>query len=280
MASVERDVANLAIPSYGGGASIVSAVCGYSANNSIDSSSLTINEEAQALRTSLTPYQLRLISAWEYSETSNQPAVDSRGSNHLDDNNAVPRVTGLAANDATAARYVAGNLDYHSRPAGTITGIDNKTTDFTIEIAFYLNAVGVIQTLFAKGGTADNVAGVWLFISATNRLQATIGNGTSRVSLNPATTLSASTLYHLVVSFDRDGNAVMYLNGSSIGSTSIAGVAGSLGSSSNLTIGQTSGVTYLSADVSYVRFWDGLLDSGTDVPYVRNSGNLRSYAQL
>jgi hypothetical protein len=73
---------------------------------------------------------------------------------------------------------------------------------------------------------------------------------------------------------------VMYLNNSNIGSTSIASVAGSLGSSSNLTIGQTSGTTYLSADVSYVRFWDGLLDSGTDVPYVYNSANLRSYNQL
>lgn len=281
--AISRSISNVSVPTYVGGTSIVPKVCGYDANNSKDSTSVSIHEESQALRTSLTAYQLRLISAWEFNETSagvfNVPRADSRGLNHLTDNNSTPSASGLASGDALAARFVSGNFNFFSRTAGTITGIEGKTGDFAIETHFKLNSVGVIQTLIAKGATANNIAGFWVFVSATNRLQLNIGNGTARVTLNPATTLSVSTNYHLVLNCDRDGNAEFFLNNSSIGSISIASIPGGLGSSTDLTIGQTSGVTYLSADVSYVRFWDGLLDA-TDRTYLRNSGNLKEYSQL
>lgn len=230
-------------------------------------------------KSGISSYQSRLISAWEFNDASNQPRLDSKGSNHLTDNNTVPTVTGLASGDASAARFTSGNFEYLSRSQGTITGIENKADDFAIETHFKLNAVGVIQTLIAKGATANNIAGFWVFVSATNRLQLNLGNGTARVTLNPATTLSISTNYHLVLNCDRDGNAEFFLNNSSIGSISIASIPGGLGGSTPLTIGQTSGVTYLSADMSYMRFWDGLLDA-TNRAYLINSGNLREYNQL
>lgn len=233
-------------------------------------------------RSGATAYQSRLISAWEFNEASNQARLDSRGSNHLTDNNTVPTVTGVASGDASAARFLAGNFEYLSRSAGTITGIENKSDNFSLEAAFKLNALGVTQTIIAKGATSNTIPGFWLQVQTSNRLQITLGNGTSRVSVNPTNVLTTGTLYHVVVTCDRTGNMAMYINnvaGTGTSSASIAGITGSLGASTDLTIGQTSSVTYLSGDIGYVRFWDGLLDS-TDRSYVYSSANLKEYAQL
>lgn len=227
----------------------------------------------------LSAYQQRVISAWEFNEASNSARLDSRGSNHLTDNNTIPTVTGLTANDAFAGRFTSGNFEYASRSAGTISGIENKADDFAIEMNIKFNTVGILQTIIAKGATANNIPGFWVFLSATNRLQLNIGNGTSRVTLNPATTLSGSTNYQIILNCDRDGNAEFFVNNSSIGSISIASIPGGLGSATDLTIGQTSSVTYLSADVGSIRFWDGLLNS-TDRTYLYNSGVFREYTQL
>ena len=229
----------------------------------------------------LSAYQSRLISAWEFAET-NGSRSDSRGANHLTDNNTVASGTGVATNDALAAVFVSANLEYLSRAAGTISGIENKSDNFSIEVALKHNSIGVGQTIIAKGATSNTIPGLWLQTLASGRPQITLGNGTSRVSVNPTNVFTTATLYHIIVTFDRSGNMVMYINnaaGTGTSSASIAGITGSLGNSTPLTIGQTSSVTYLDADVGFVRFWDGLLDS-TDRSYLYNSGALRGYTQL
>jgi hypothetical protein len=230
----------------------------------------------------LSAYQLRLISAWEMTESSGA-RNDSRGTNHLTDNNTVTSGAGVATNDALAAVFTAANFEYLSRAAGTVTGIESKTGDFSIEIALKFNAnIGVGQTIIAKGATSDAIKGFWLQKQTSARLQITLGNGTSRVSVNPTNVLTTATLYHIICTFDRDGNMEMFINnvaGTGTSSASIAGITGDLGTSSPLTIGQTSSVTYADMDVGFARFWDGLLDS-TDRSYLYNSGSLRSYSQL
>ena len=230
----------------------------------------------------LSAYQQRTISSWEFNESSNAPRMDSRAANHLTDNNTVPTVSGVATNDTFAASFTAGNFEFLSRSAGTISGIENKSDNFSIEVAFKINATGIGQTIIAKGATSNTIPGFWLQIQTSNRLQITLGNGTSRVSVNPTNVLTTSTLYHVICTFDRTGNMAMYINnvaGTGTSSASIAGITGSLGASTDLTIGQTSSVTYMSGDVGFVRVWDGLLDA-TDRSYLYNSGALRSYEQL
>jgi len=227
-------------------------------------------------------YKNKVISAWEFNEASNSARLDSKSTNHLTDNNTVPTVTGVATNDAAAARFVPGNFEFLSRTNGTIGGIENKTDNFSIEMAFKLNATGITQTIIAKGATSDAIPGFWCFVNTSNRFQITLGNGTGRVSVNPTNVLTTATLYHFICTCDRAGNMSVYLNnalGTGTGAAAISGITGSLGNTTTLTIGQTSSTTYLSADVGFVRFWNGVLSS-TERTYLYNSGALRSYAQL
>lgn len=237
----------------------------------------------QAFQVSLgSGYQERLISDWEFDESAGA-RFDIKGLNHLTDNNTVTSGTGVANYDSRAAVFVSGNSEYLSRAAGTITGVDNKTDDFSIETAFKINAnITTTQTIYARGATANNIPGFWLFLNTSSRLQITFGNGTSRVSVNPTNALSLNTLYHVVCTFDRDGNMSMYINnalGSGTGAASISGVQGSLGNNQPFNVGAVSGVTYADMNLGFLRIWDGLL-STTDISYLYNSGNLRSFAQL
>lgn len=275
-------VAGVTIPvTYNGGIVANLGRAGFSVLNNTDSSTLSLNEEAAFIRYSFTAYQLRLISAWEFDEVAGARA-DSRAANHLTDNNTVASGTGVATNDSKAAVFVAGNLEYLSRAAGTQIGIDNKSGDFSVEIAFTLSALGVTQTLIGRGATSNTIKGFWCFINTSNRFQITLGNGTSRVSVNPTNVLTTATLYHIICTCDRDGNMSVYINnslGSGTGAASIAGITGDLGNVYEFLIGQVAAVTHLSGSIGFVRMWDGLLDS-TDRTYLYNSGNLRSFAQL
>ncbi len=230
---------------------------------------------------SLSAYQLRTISAWEMEESSGARS-DSRGTNHLTDNNTVGSAAATSTNGGTAAVFVAASLESLSRAQGTISGIENKSGNFTIEMAITLNSTGITQTIIAKGATSDTIPGFWCFVNSSNRFQITLGNGTSRVSVNPTNVLTTATLYHIVCTCDRSGNMSVYINnvlGTGTGAASIAGITGNLGDTTPLTIGQTSSTTYANMKMDFIRFWDGLLDS-TDRSYAYNSGNLRSFAQL
>lgn len=207
---------------------------------------------------------------------------DSRGTNHLTDNNTVGSATATSANGGKAAVFVAANLEFLSRTQGTVTGIESKSGNFSIEMAVTLNATGATQTIIAKGATSDAIPGFWCFVNSSNRFQITLGNGTSRVSVNPTNVLTTATLYHIICTCDRSGNMSVYINnvlGTGTGAAAISGITGNLGSSTALTIGQTSSTTYASMNMDFIRFWDGLSDS-TDRTYLYNSGALRGYNQL
>lgn len=187
------------------------------------------------------------------------------------------------AQDTKSARFVQANSERLSRTAGTCTGIDSITSDFSIEAAVRYDSTGLLTqtTIFGKGATSDGVKGVWLNKNGSPRFQVTLGNGVSRVTVNPTNTVTAGVLYHIVVTADRDGNMVMYINGAlgtGTASASIAGITGDLGAT-ELNIGGLNGSTYSEGEVGFIRFYNYALSS-TDVTYLYNSGSLRSYANL
>lgn len=231
----------------------------------------------------LSPYQQLLIADWEFNEPSGARSDSGPNGYTLADNNTVGSGPGVAANDAVAAVFVAANSEYLSRTAGTSPAIEGRTTNFSIEIAFRINAgIGTTQTLFAKGATANNIAGFWFQLQTTGRIQMTLGDGTTRVSVNPTNVLTTATTYHVIVTFDRTGNMVMYINnvaGTGTSSVSIAAIPGNLGNTSLLLVGGLNSSTFSSTDIGFVRIWNKVLDS-TERSYLYNSGALRSYAQL
>lgn len=187
------------------------------------------------------------------------------------------------AQDSGSARFVIASSERLSRIGGTVNGLDAISSNFSIETACRFDATGLATqtTIVGKGATSDSIKGFWLNKNGTPRMQCTLGNGTSRISVIPTNTITAGVLYHVVVTFDRSGNMSMYINGSlgtGVGATSISGIAGDLGST-DLTIGGLSGSTFSECEIGFVRVYNYALSS-TDVTYLYNSGSLRSYSNL
>ena len=187
------------------------------------------------------------------------------------------------AQSTGSARFVLANSEYLSRTGGTMAGIDSISTNFSIEIAarFDTASMATQSTLFGKGATADAIRGIWINKGSSDRPQATIGNGTSRVTVNPTNVVTVGSLQHWVITVDRSGNMIVYVNGSlgtGTASASIAAISGDLGTI-NLTMGGLSGFTFCEAEMGLVRFYNTVLSS-TQVSYLYNSGALRSYSNL
>lgn len=189
----------------------------------------------------------------------------------------------ITTQDSKSARFVQANSERLSRTAGTCTGIDSISSNFSVEMAVRYDSTGILTqtTILGKGATSDPSKGIWINKNGSPRFQVTLGNGTSRVTVNPTNTVTAGVLYHVVVTADRSGNMSMYINGAlGTGSptASIAGITGDLGTN-ELSIGGLNGSTYSEGEIGFIRFYNYALSS-TDVTYLYNSGSLRSYANL
>lgn len=187
------------------------------------------------------------------------------------------------AQDLGSARFIISNSERLSRTGGSVTGIDSYSGNFSIELAFKTDTASTAAstTLFGKGATGDAIKGIWIQKTSADRPQATLGNGTSRVSVTPTNTVTAGALQHWVITVDRSGNMSLYVNGSlgtGVAAASVAGISGDLGTV-DLNIGGLVGSTFFEGEIGFTRVYNYVLSSG-DVTYLYNSGALRSYANL
>lgn len=135
------------------------------------------------------------------------------------------------------------------------------TGDISMETWFKLDQVGANQALIDNRG-ASNLQGYLLGVSASNKLTVGFSDGTnaSSVSIAGTDTLVAGTWYHAAVTFDRDGNATMYLNGEVTGTaTSIAAESATVGSGA-IQIGRESSAsgtnfTQFKGEIADLRLW-------------------------
>lgn len=187
------------------------------------------------------------------------------------------------AQDSASARFVLANSEYLSRTGGTVTGLDSYSGNFSVELAVRPESFGIAtqQTYVGKGATSNGSKGFWINKNGSSRPQITLGDGTTRVTVNPSNVFSAGVLYHIVCTINRSGNMSMYINGAlGTGSptASISAIPGDLGTV-DLTIGGLSSSTFNEGEIGFVRIYNKELSSG-DVTYLYNSGALRSYANL
>ena len=131
-----------------------------------------------------------------------------------------PGPDGLAG--ATFTRSSASNGKYL---AATLPSAFYSTGDVTIECYFKLAATGFQAGLLSFSSATGSSDAIQLYVDGAGKLCASVYDGAITVSVVGGTTLSASIWYHAALVVNRSAPSLtLYLNGSSQGSTSLAGV--------------------------------------------------------
>ncbi|UCE75245.1 MAG: DUF2341 domain-containing protein, partial [Methanomassiliicoccales archaeon] len=111
-----------------------------------------------------------------------------------------------------------GSNDYLYRDDYCSESLDMDYSDFTIEAWVQSGSLppASYPTIVEKGGTGSGTAGYWFFVYDSNddyRMYFGDGDGSSRVYADSKADIKDDQWHHLVVSVDRDGPAIFYLDG-------------------------------------------------------------------
>lgn len=162
--------------------------------------------------------------------------------------------TGLKAPTLAGDQAVRINSGQVYQSSGTSVG-NITTEDFVIELVFKFRSTGGMGVIAKKTGTGASEVG-WL-VRTTTVGTSNIADGTNTAQLNWLIG-TVDAWQHVILSFDRSGNAISVVNGVVDQTTSIAGVTGSLSNSEKLTIGAlTAFASKANMDIAYAAMWKG-----------------------
>lgn len=132
-----------------------------------------------------------------------------------------------------------GTSQYVKIPNGS--AINVEAGNFTIEHVFELASVPTVtRWILAKGGgSAAPGYGILISNQGTGSLVLNLQDVTCSQTwlIAPAGSIVANTMYHLIISVDRAGDAVCYLNGTEVGRATVSAVSGDLTSTQPLVLG-------------------------------------------
>jgi hypothetical protein len=167
---------------------------------------------------------------------------DSVGSNTL---TATGSPTYSSAKPNIFGQYVTlnGSTQYFQAASGAVFNV--TTSDFSLAGYFYRTAdSGGTEYLLNKRTGVTTQAGYNIYINGGDQLEASLSDGGTRILTTLSTpTITLNTWYFYAASFDRDGNATVYLYNLSTGSmsstsASIAAQQGSLSNPLLFTVGR------------------------------------------
>ena len=167
----------------------------------------------------------------------------------------------LNAQDFAAVTF-GSNTDYVSTTWAPEFGEDQDfSIDFSIRSAGWGSDPAILSDKdWASGGNPGfNIA----LSGGGSGIDVNIGDGTNRADLD-AGTINDDQWHHVLVSFDRDGELSMWIDGILVQSTDMSGV-GNINSPFNFNIGQDGTGTYGPAAIcaiTNVRAWDVALNFG------------------
>jgi len=180
--------------------------------------------------------------------------------------------TAAAWSNGASGKYNA-SLNFDGTDDDIDCGNDNNlhftSSDFTLSAWVKFNADGYIINKRRASATS-----AYYLIISNSGIKAGIGDGITFVSVpdNP-TTLSSSTWYHLVATFDRDGNLTTYVNGKLDGTPESISSVGNLPTDYNLGIGNMLGNDYhFDGQIDDVRIYNYAL-TATQVKNLYNAGS-------
>lgn len=229
----------------------------------------------------LNPYALgaastlnnNLIAVWELEETSGT-RNDSKGSNHLTDNNTVLSATGKIG---TAADFEVTNSEYLSITDNT----DLSTGDIDFTLAFWVQLESKSANMFfpTKQAGAGSREFNTQYNSTADRFRFGVSNdGTATVNVdaNALGSPSTATWYFIVVWHDATANTInIQVNDGTVNSTSHT--TGVFNSTAAFTIGATAvPASYHDGLIDNVYFWKRVLTTDERTA-LYNSGNGKDY---
>lgn len=212
-----------------------------------------------------------LVSYWKLDESSGN-ASDSVGSNTLTNTNTVSYSAGKINNGADTG---SGNTNKYLTNATSLGLNTDNTRSFTM--AGWINmasfTVGDIDCMFNM--TATNQATIWFGPQSSGANLGIVVIGSAVRTYNVAYAFSTSTWYHVASTFS--GNTItLYVNGVSIGSTTIT-EASTYTCTANFSLFRDANDTkYVSGKVDEVGVWSRVL-TADEVSQVFNSGRGNAY---
>ena len=211
-----------------------------------------------------------LVSYWDMDEISGT-RYDAHGSNNLTDNNTVGYDTGIIDN---AAAFVAANTEYlsHTDNEGLSLGSDQS---FTWAGWFYLSdSTTTGQIIVDKSPVGGAETREYRVKVINGELKATVGNGTTSISLN-SDALTTTTWYHFALVHDADQDMVrLHINNAV---TSTAWTSGTQDTTSDVRLGyQLNNSSPLDGNLDQIGFWKRALNT-TEIAALYNNGGGKSY---
>ena len=153
--------------------------------------------------------------------------------------------------------------------------IDMGTSDFAISFQIKSTKTGVQQRLFCKRGGGSYTIGYDVYYSSDNKLCLFIGDsgGQLTITFNDVTGFFDGAWHHIVINFDRDGNATPYLDNVTKTGISIAAIQGSLSNDVELVIGAYTnyGIKF-TGSLDDIRLYKRLLTT-QEIANLYNAGN-------
>ncbi|MDO8468607.1 MAG: LamG-like jellyroll fold domain-containing protein, partial [Candidatus Peribacter sp.] len=182
-----------------------------------------------------------------------------------------------------AVQFTAADKSWLQIADASQTGLDPGTSDFSISGWVYLDSLGAHRTIFAKGAQGIGSDFLWIFVDATNKIRVQLNDSSGSyfdATNTGQTAFSASTWYHVVVNFDRDGNVTAYINGTAYDLGSISDKATSIDNSSPAYIGIYNGsLYYFNGKLDSLSFSSRVLTTN-EITWLYNSGNGRVYKDI
>ncbi|NOR84767.1 DUF2341 domain-containing protein, partial [archaeon] len=146
--------------------------------------------------------------------------------------------------------------------------LDMDLSDFTIVTLIKKHSSVSIGAIISKYGDNDNNKGYYLGIGSGGKIYSVIRDATTYVvSTNDGGTTIDNKWHHIVVTFDRDGNMVRYLDGTATGTAdAISSVSGSINNLNDLRIAarHDSSPSYFNGTIDEVRIYNRSL-SATEI---------------
>ncbi len=150
------------------------------------------------------------------------------------------------------------------------SGISPGVGDFTISVWAY--ATQTANQCIVALGNHNAGDGVLLYADPDTVLKALINDGSGTLPIASGSALPLNTWTHFAVTFDRDGNATCYKNGSAIGTpVNISAKSGSVNTSETMIGAYGEGLAKFVGRIARVKYWDSLL-SADNITADYNSG--------
>ncbi len=223
-----------------------------------------------------------LISYWELEEASGT-RNDSCGTNHLADNNTVTQAAGKVGN---AALFTKANNEFLSIASNTTLNMGD--IDFTIVLWVWFTTVGgagLAPVMVSKAlGPSNSSYYVYYDVNSAHFRMALSPDGTDAALVDfPDTNsgaASASTWYFVAAQYDATAN-LAYLSVNNGTQTTQAETGGAFSSTASFRMSNLADDPNLYVDglIDQVGLWKRKL-SATELTYLYNSGNGRSYREL